>query len=236
MDAQLEADLVHANDLREQEKYGDSAKAYTDCLIASIEKQDHSALIHCLCGQSHIYKILSRKTGNNIYKNLAVALAKESLAILDDHQEDIDAHTHSIALSSYADSLLMNNQLSEALPYFEESLSVSPAGNPEKGRLKCHIGGIKYLLGDKQLGIDLINEGLSMIRKGDMMAYNIRVWETGALNSLAKIYALEKNPEKAKIFAEESLVIATEHNLTIRKREVEEILEKIKADKTDFSL
>jgi tetratricopeptide (TPR) repeat protein len=236
MDDRIEQKLIKAGDLREQEQFGESAKLYTECLIESLEKQDYSAQIHALCGQSLVYKIHARGTNLQTYKNLTLAFAKEALDIFEKNQDHIDPRTQSIALSSYADALYADGKASDALPYFEKSLAVSPAPDPEKGRLKAHIGGVKYLLGDKQNGINLINEGLAMIRTGDMTAYNIRVWETGALNSLAKIYAIEGDKEKAESVIQESLSIATTHNLSIRKRDAEDILQKISENRTDFSL
>ena len=56
----MEKRLSEANDLREAEKYGDSAKAYTERLIDLIKNGDQTGLIHCLGGQSLIYKILIR--------------------------------------------------------------------------------------------------------------------------------------------------------------------------------
>ncbi len=236
MDVQDEQKLIKAGDLRESENFGESNKEYTESLIDLVDKQDFQGLIHNLCGQSLIYKILARKTNDQIYKNLTLAYAKEALTILEQRQEQIDPHAQSIALSSYADALFMNNDPADSLPYYEKSLSVSPAPDPEKGRLKAHIGVVKFSMGDKQAGLDLLNEGLSMIRTGDMNDYAIRVWETGALNSLAKFYATQKDSEKAKNLADESLKIATDHNLVIRKREAEEILKKISENRLDFSL
>ena len=231
-----EQKIAHANDLRESEKYGESAKEYTDCLVSLIDKKDYTGIIHCLSGQSHIYKILSRKINSPIYRHLTLAFSSESLEVLSEHGSEIDLRTQSIALSSHGDALLMDNRPSEALPFFEKALSLSPAQDPEKGRLKCHIGGIKYLLGEKQTALSLIEDGLQLIRTGDMSAYHIRVWETGALNALAKIFALDNDFAKAESLARDSLSISQKYNLTIREREISEILQKISQRRTDFSL
>ena len=223
----LEEKLALANKLRESEDYGGSAKEFTECLIGGIEDQNYRVQIHALCGHSLIYKILTRKKENATYKELTVSFCKEALSILEAQQEQIDAHTQSIALSSYADALLTTKQYSLALSYFEKSLKISPASVPEKGRLKAHIGTTKYLLGEKQDGIRSIEEGLQDIRTGNMDEYNIRVWETGCLNGLAQIYLHESDISKANEFIAESLKIATEHNLIIRKREAEDILSQI---------
>lgn len=236
MNDNLEEKLAKANQQRELEQYGESAKLFTDCLVGQVDQQDYRGQIHSLCGQSLIYKILARKTNDQVYKDLCIALTKIAINILELHMDRIDTHTQSIAYSSFADALLMNDQLKECLPYFERALSMSPAADPEKGRLKAHIGEVKYLLGDKLEGISMINEGLKDIRTGDMNDYTIRVWETGALNSLTKIYAEENELEKAKSFNSESLKIATEHSLSIRLREAKEIDSKISSGDTKFSI
>ena len=235
MDTQIEHKLSKANDLRESENYGESAKLYTECLIELLKKSDPEGLIHCLSGQSLIYKIQARQNSLPVYRHLAIAFAKESFAIAEKNQ-NLDGRVLSTAYSSYADALLMDENFAESLPIFEKSLSVSTAAVPEKGRLKAHIGSVKYILGDKEEGISLIKEALTDIRTGDLSTYPIRVWETGALNVLAKIMAKEANLDEAKKLASESLQIATEHNLSIRKREVEEIIAKLSSGKTDFSI
>lgn len=231
----MEQKLVQANTLREQEQFSESAKLYTECLQELIKINDSEGLIHCLSGQSFIYKIIIRSNNNPIYHHLAQAFAKEAFDIAEQNQ-DLNGRVRSIAFSSYADTLLIDEKYSAALPLFEKSLAISTADIPEKGRLKAHIGMLKHILGEKEVGITLIKEGLSDIRTGDLSTYAIRVWETGALNSLAKIFAKEGNVAEAKKIAEESLQIATDHNLSIRKREVEDILEKISSGNTNFSL
>jgi len=235
MDTQIEHKLSKANDLRESENYGESAKLYTECLIELLKKSDPEGLIHCLSGQSLIYKIQARQNSLPVYRHLTIAFAKESFAIAEKNQ-NLDGRVLSTAYSSYADALLMDENFAESLPIFEKSLSVSTAAVPEKGRLKAHIGSVKYVLGNKEEGIGLVKEALTDIRTGDLSTYPIRVWETGALNVLAKIMAKEGNLDEAKKLASESLQIATEHNLSIRKREVEEIIAKLSSGKTDFSI
>jgi len=232
----MEKRLAVANDLREAEKYGESAKAYTECLIDLVRSDDPVGLIHCLGGQSLIYKNLLTTIDSPVYHYFVVSFAKEALEIAEAHKEKLDGRTISIAYSVYGDALLTNGETGEALPYFEKSLAVSTAEAPEKGRLKAHIGGIQYLLGEKQKGIATINEALADIRTGDMKNSIIRTWETGALNGLAKIYALEGKKDMALDHADQSLKISVYHNLPIRKRQAEKIIEKINFGLTDFSI
>ena len=236
MDSIMEKRLLDANDLREAEKYGDSAKAYTECLIDLVDTNDYQGLIHCLGGQSLIYKNLLSTNDSPIYHYLTVSYAKEALQVGESHKETLDGRTLAIAYSSYGNALIVNGEYSEALSYFEKSLAVTTADVPEKGRLKAHIGGLLYKLGEKDKGKALIEQALAEIRSGDLNAYAIRVWETGALNCLAKIYLQEENKEKALSIAKESFAIAESHNLSIRKREVENIISQISSDKKNLSL
>lgn len=236
MNTQMEQKLSKANDLRESEQYGDSSKLYTECLIELIKINDAEGLIHCLSGQDLIYKILVRQYNHPVYRHLALAFSKESFEIAEQNKKTLDGRILSIAYSSYADTLLADGQIKQSLPLFEKSLAVSTADIPEKGRLKAHIGGVKYMLGEKEVGIGLIKDALVEIRTGDLSAYNIRVWETGALNGLAMITAKEGKLDEAKKLAAQSLQIATDHNLSIRKREVEEIISKLASGNTDFSM
>jgi len=232
----MEKRLSEANDLREAEKYGDSAKAYTECLIDLIKNGDQTGLIHCLGGQSLIYKILIRSNNSPIYRQLTLSFAKGALDVAESNLINLDGRVVAIAYRCYGDALLMDDKPQVALPYFEKAFSITTAGIPEKGNLKAHIGSIKYLLGEKELGKNIIEEALDDIRTGDPSVGAYRTWETGCLNGLAKIYAIENNPDKATDTIKLSLDIATDHNLPIRKREAEEILEKISSGKIDFSI
>lgn len=236
MELNMEQRLIAANDLREAERFGDSAKAYTECYIDLLDTNDFTGLIHCLDGQSLIYKNLLVRNNSPINHYLVVAFAKEALDLADANQDKIDGRTLSIAYSSYGDAILANGEIQEALPYFEKALAVTTAEVPEKGRLKAHIGGIQYMLGDRSGGISTIENALSEIRSGDMDNATIRTWETGAMNGLAQIYAKEGNQQKALELANDALKISIYHNLPIRKRQLEQTVQQINSGQTDFSL
>ena len=236
MNTQIEDKLIEANNLREKEQYGESVKLFTESLHALVPDGDSSQLIHCLSGQSLVYKILIRENNHSIYRHLTLAFAKEAYEVAKINQDKLTNNAYSTACMSFADALHMDGQTATALPFFEEALATSTADKPTNGRIKSHIGEVKYFLGEKEAGISLINESLADIRTGDLSSYPIRVWETGALNSLAKIHAREGNWEEAQKTAQESLQISTDHNLSIRKREAEDILAQISSGKTDFSL
>ncbi len=227
MTPELEKRLSEAGNQRESEHFSEAIKQYTDILFDALSQGDYSAQIHCLCGQSLTYKILARHTSHALYQKLTVEFSHQAIYILEDHQEHIDPRTHSIALSTHADALLISSQAAEALPFFEKSLLVTNADVPEKGRLKAHIGKVKYLTGLHQEGKDMIISGLEDIRTGDMNQYHIRVWETGALNDLTRIALKEGDFTKASTLNSQSVKIATDHNLSIRLKESEALQKSI---------
>lgn len=236
MNEQIEQKLGQANTLREQEQYSESAKIFTDCLIELVPQGDPSQLVHCLAGYSLIYKILSRKEDSRVYKNLTITLGKEAYEVGEANKGTLDGVTLSTAYMAYADALFMDGKNAESLPIFEAALDVSTASISEKARVKTHIGEVKYVLGSKEEGITLIKESLQDVRTGDLSNYSVRVWETSALNTLAKVLAKEGNLEEAKKYAAESLQIATDQNLPIRKRETEDIISKLSSGSLDFSI
>lgn len=236
MTKEMEERLSKANTLREEEKYGESAKEYTECLLELTELNDAEGLIHALGGMSLVYKLQLRKVSSPVYKNLSLAFAQEGYRIAEINKERLGGRVLSIAYRCLGDALLMNSKTVESLPLFELALSITTADKCEKGNLKAHIGEIKYILGEKEKGIEMIREALGDIRTGDMNTYAPRVWETGSLNKLAITSALEGKKEEALVTIKESLEIARAHNLTIRLREAEEILEKINKGETNFSV
>lgn len=236
MNKEMEEKLSGANTLREQEKYGESSKIYTECLLELTEQNDVEGLIHALGGQSLIYKHQIRKTKLPVYKNLTLAFAEEGYKVAEQNKNTLGGYVLSVAYRCWGDALTINGRLKEALPIFEKALEVTTADVYEKGNLKSHIAKIKYLLGEKEAGIQMAKEALVDIRTGDMSAYAPRVWETGCLIKLAIVHALEGKKDMALEYINEAKQIAKDHNLSIRLKESEEILEKIKLDQTDFSL
>ncbi len=236
MDKIMEDRLNRANTLREEEKYGESAKEYTECLLDCVKTSDFEGLVHALGGMSLVFKHQIGKGQPEIFKRLTLAYAHESYKVAEENKDKINPYIVSIGYRCYGDGLLMSGKVEESLKYFEDSLSISPADRCEKGNLKAHIAQIKYMLGEKEVAIQMAKEALEDIRTGDMTQYAPRVWETGCLNKLAIAEAFEGRKDGALAYITESVQIAKDHNLTIRLREAEEILEKINAGRTDFGV
>ncbi len=235
MNKVMEERLNKANTLREEEKYGDSAKEYTEALIDCVKTSDFEGMVHALGGMSLVMKH-QIASGGELFRRLTLAYAYESYKVVEENGNRISPYIQSIGYRCYGDGLLMSGKVEESLTYFEKSLEISPADRCEKGNLKAHIGGIKYKLGQKDQGIAEIREALEDIRTGDMTQYAPRVWETGCLNKLAIASALEGKKQEALVTIKESVEIARTHNLTIRLREAEEILKKIEEGRTDFGV
>ena len=236
MTKEMEDRLGKANTLREEEKYGDSAKGYTECLFECVSTSDFEGMVHALGGMSLVFKHQIGKGESEIFKRLTLAYALESYKVAEEHKDKVSPYILSIAYRVYGDGLLMSGKMDEALVYFEKAFEVSPADRCEKGNLKAHIGGIMYKMGKKEEGVNVVLEALEDIRTGDMSQYAPRVWETGCLNKLAIASALDSKKDEALKYVKESVEIAKTHNLTIRLREAEEILKKIEEGRTDFGV
>lgn len=232
----MEDRLGKANTLREEEKYGESAKEYMECLLDCVKDGDDNGLVHAFGGMSLVMKHQIGKGNNDAFKRLALAYAYEAGKVVDDNKDKVSLYNQSIGYRCYGDGLLMSGKMEEALVYFEKAFEVSPADRCEKGNLKAHIGGIMYKMDKKDEGIKVVLEALEDIRTGDMTQYAPRVWETGCLNKLAIANALDDKKDEALKYIKESVEIAKTHNLTIRLREAEEILKKIEEGRTDFEV
>lgn len=235
MTKEMEERLSRANTLREEEKYGESAGEYTNCLLECLKEKDYEGLVHAFGGMSLVFKHQIGK-GGEPFKRLTLAYAYESYKVAEDNKDKISPYILAIGYRCYGDGLLMSGKVEESVVYFEKAFEVSTADRCEKGNLKAHIGGIKYKLGQKEQGIKEIKEALEDIRTGDMNTYAPRVWETGCLNKLAIASALDNNKDEALGYIKESIQISKDHNLSIRLREAEEILEKINSGRTDFGV
>ncbi len=236
MNKVLEERLIFANKLRDDGEFGESIKEYFSCLLDIVKDNDNVGLIHALGGISTNFKVLIRSGSSGIYKNLALAYAREVYHIAIENQEKIDRKTLSVAYKVWADALLMTGKLKESLPVFEKSYEVSDEDISKKANVKAHIGGVTYLMGQKEEGIKIIKEALDDIRTGDMSTHASRISETGCLNGLAKIYTIKSDRELALKTVNQSIQIATDYKLQVRLDEAMEILEKIKAGSADFDL
>ena len=206
-----------------------------ECLLACVNENDADGMIHAFGGMSLVMKHQISKGGEK-FKRLTLAYAYESYKVAEENKERVTLYNLSIAYRCYGDGLLMSGKVQESVEYFEKALEVTTADRCEKGNLKSHIAQIKYMLGEKEVGIQMTKEALEDIRTGDMNAYAPRVWETGCLIKLAIASALEGKKDEALETINESIKIAEEHNLSIRLREAKEIKEKIEQGRVDFSL
>lgn len=236
MNRVMEEQLTAAYKLTDDGNTGESIKLYFGCLLTTTKDSDPVALVHALAGISTNFKILIRTSDSNIYKNLTVAYALESYKVAEENKDGIDNETLSVAYKSWADSLMMSGKTKEALSVFEQAYGVAVEGSSAAASIKAHIGGIKYLLGLKEEGVKIIGEVLKNLREGDMNSHSVRILETGCLNALAKIYAIEGDRELALKKIDESIVVANECHLPVRLREAEEIKKRIESGVVDFDL
>ncbi len=236
MNRVMEEQLTAAYKLMDDGKTGESIKLYFDCLLTITKDGDSVALVHALAGISTNFKILIRTNDSEIYKNLTVAYALESYKVVEENKDEIDNETMSVAYKAWADALMMDGRTKEELPVFERAYEISVKGSPTMASIKAHIGGVKYLLGQKEEGVKTIEEVLKDIRTADVENHSLRILETGCLNALAKIHAIEGNRELALRRIGDSIVVANECQLPVRLREAEEIKERIESGAVDFDL
>ncbi len=232
----MEEQLTAAYKLMDDGNTGESIKLYFDCLLTITKDSDPVALVHALAGISTNFKILIRTSDSKIYKNMTVAYALESYKVAEESKDKIDNETLSVAYKAWADALMMGGRTKEALSVFEQAYGVAVKGSSAMASIKAHIGGIKYLLGQKEEGIKTVEEVLKEIRMSDVDNHSIRILETGCLNGLAKIHAIEGDRESALKRIGESIVVANECHLPVRLREAEEIKERIESGFVDFDL
>ena len=236
MDRITEEQLATAYKLMDDGNTGESIKLYFDCLLTITEDDDPVALVHILAGISTNFKILIRTSSSEIYKNLTLVYSEESYKVAERNKGRVDNETLSVSYKAWADALMMAGRTEEALPVFEQAYEVSVKGSPAMASIKAHIGGVKYLLGNKEEGIEIVERVLKDIRTGDMSNHSIRILETGCLNALAKIHAIEGRKELALKIISESIAVANERRLLVRLREAEEIKNKIELGVDEFDL
>ena len=104
MTKEMEDRLNWANTLREQEKYGDSAKAYTECLIDCLKEDDVEGLVHAYGGMSLVMKHQISKGGDAL-KRLTLAYAYESYKVVEENGSRVSPYIQSIGYRCYGDGL-----------------------------------------------------------------------------------------------------------------------------------
>jgi tetratricopeptide (TPR) repeat protein len=219
MHTDIEAKLVRANDLREQEKYLDSLCLYNESLFLALDAGDDESRVHALAGMALVYTIKHTLTGQNFYLSLYVHYSFLSYKSL---SSAVPLALQAQITSQYADSLSETGDHKQAEILFREILSLRHLGIPEIGRYRGQYATMLYRSKRYTDAVISYEQSLSEIRQGDMTAMHIRVWETGVMMHLATVYKHLADPRYDTIISQAEQIIAS-HNLTIRKQQLDQL-------------
>lgn len=217
---------LHALAIQAREKEQDFLKALQLCdeaLLLSAQDNDHENIAGIQGSRRNTYGHLYNQTGNQDYLVLAKYAALAAVELAEKHRFDEMALPYkdlANAFEELKDYLGATENYKKALG-FESSPSLSrPA---VKDDLLAHLGFAEYMSGDKENGLDHMDEAIVAL-EADTAAnkYEHDVWLSGAL--MRKAFALKdkESLEKARE------IIDANPELVLRKQQFEKLASEFK--------
>lgn len=222
---EIEQTLIKGVELKESAKFAESDAEFTTAIIKSEKIGYHHGFLHGLFNKGTIWKILSRQEQSRNFAQLARWCFLQAVEYAQNNNLAEEEKIHAKFLLGQAEVELGHYQ--KAVDLYQESFdfySQHPRSQAHTGDVQRHLGTALAKSGKIKEGVENISQALEKIRQlDDKDEFANRVWETGALLSLAEIYQ-DTDKEKAKSLTKEAWEIAKKHNLTIRKQEAERLL------------
>jgi tetratricopeptide (TPR) repeat protein len=219
---------------KESKHFPEAAAIFTDVIIRSIDNGYDHGVVHGLMNMGTIWKLKARQTDNKSYAELARLAFLQAQSYATQHSMDPEEVIHTSYLLGQAELEL--DHFDEAINLYHqcfEFYSEHPRNQAHLGDVQRHLGTAKVMSGQRDEGIQLMEEGLQKIRSFDELEdfdKRIYVWETGALLGLAYAYQ-DMAEDKVRQYANEALEISTREELVIRKEEILKFLEKVNSSK-----
>lgn len=169
------------------------------------------------------YKHLFLKTNQNKYRELALKASENALQIALEHDAPTSHYYFGVG-----EALMLFGRYNKAAKYYQESLNHYAGTDTERGDFRYHLGEALYRAGNKADGKRFILEGLREIsdHRDQVDPFLVHVWESGANLRLAELL-LPDNSTEAKFYLKKAeLIIESDSNLTIRRRQFTELAKK----------
>ena len=210
----------------------ESLKLTDEATVVYSEEGDMHGMSEVQGTRFHAFRHLFESTNNPMYLILALHASlsaveiaeksgiKEALAIpyrdLGKAYEDLENYQNAVEL--YQKSL-------DAMAANPPSMHDRPAVRSD---IKAHLAFAKYMAGDKQEALSLMQEAISELESNtDEYKNNRDVWLSGAHMRSAEMLAND-DPDKAKAHLQKAKeVIGTNKDLVLRKNQLEALISKL---------
>jgi hypothetical protein len=209
-----------AEKLRESDKLLDALKLYEEVIYKYQQEKNYFGIVEALGGRCLTYKHLFLLTKDFLFQNLAYSSALSSLEIAKHFKITAKYHRCYFRLGEME---MLREEFLKAEKFYLKAFLKYPKEEAEKGDFQYHLGEAQYRAGKKEVGLNNLLSGLTLIEKyessTDSFVYN--VWHSGCLMRLAE---LTKN-KKYLISAQK--IIESDPRLIIRKRQIAELRKNI---------
>lgn len=220
---------ARAENLREQEKFTEALSAYNTVKDFYQKTGNFSGLVEAMGGECLTYKHLYLVSGDKKYLITAKNLASSGLDIANLHKLDKLIYRINFWLGEME---TISENYVVAIEYYEKALRLYPLDSAEKGDFQYHLGVAQYKNGQRELGMKNILEGIKLIEKNEAKTdlFLIHVWLTGAYKVLVSILWNDNRGEAQKYLDLAEEIIRSDDRLIIRKRQLQELRERLLND------
>lgn len=211
-----------AEEAREQDNHLEALQLIEEALLAYQQTSDYQGFAQALQSRCLTYKHLFLLSQDQAFAILARHDAEASLELAKLH--DLTEMLGSSHFRLGEISMLFED-FPQAIKHYQQALENYVGTNCEKGDYRYHLGEALHRSGDKEVGLQQLQQGLKEIQdhRDEVDSFLANVWESGAHLRMADLLR-DDDPEKAQQhLAAAEKIINSDSKLVIRKRQLVEL-------------
>ncbi len=221
IELEKEADI-----LREEGKSLKAIDVYNQAIVRYLEDKDYSNIMGALTGRLLSWKHLFYKTEDKIYAIFVKKEAEEMLEIAKEH--NLLNRLYLIHFLNGTSAILLRDYCSAEIE-FKKAVELYPCENAEEGDWIGHLGDAMYRNGKKEEGMNIILQGVSLIkeRSSQLDSFLFNVWVSGAYLRAAKLLKTDNSKESQSFLNQAKEIIDSDNRLVIPKQQLDAFMKNL---------
>lgn len=215
-----------AEKLREEDRHQDALLLYDQVIDRYNNQQNYRGFVEAWMGKCLTYKHLYLLTHDPSYITLATDAAQKALAAAKKH-----ALTELLpfCLFRFGEIAMLSGDYPLAIDFYTQTLASYSHDDAQRGDFQYHLGESQYRNGETMTGFNTIMQGIRMIEKHEKTTDSFfwHVWLSGGYLRLAELLWKDDPKQAHEYLAQAADIIEHDDRLVIRKRQLEELKDKI---------
>lgn len=225
----IHSEAEHA---REKERnFSKSLHLLDEAVDLYLSEGDPRGASEALQSKANAYSHLYQQTNDPLY----LILAKHSSMAGVEIAESLEDKTAlSMAYRGLAKTLEESAEWEQAAEYFSKALAAFDQNPPPENNrpavradMKAHLAHAKYMSGDKQNGISMMEEAIAELNAADEDKYNKDVWLSGAHMRAASMLHVDDLEQSSAHMQSAKQIIDTNPELELRAKQWEMLQQKL---------